>query len=148
VTTKLKDQIVELITPRLKDEGCELAEVCLSQYKNSTTLRLYVYSKQGASLGECARLSTLVGDLIDGTDLLAKGYTLEVSSPGLDRPLKTAMDYRFRVGETVRVEFVEAARKSVEAELVSASDTDLELKTADGTIVLPLADLKQARIVY
>src|SRR5210317_1087543 len=107
MTGKLKDQIIELIERPLAEEGAELADITLSQYKSSATLRLFVYSEVGTSLDECARLSRLVGDLIDGTDLLESGYTLEVSSPGLDRPLKTARDFRFRIGEKVRLEFAE-----------------------------------------
>ncbi|HOP06795.1 MAG TPA: ribosome maturation factor RimP [candidate division Zixibacteria bacterium] len=144
----LKEQVTALIEGPLKDEGCELAEVVLSQYKGSFTLKLFVYSPQGVSLDRCAELSDLVGDLIDGTDLFENGYLLEVSSPGLDRPLKQAIDYKYRVGESIIVEFVEPKRKKIQAEIISATDTDIELKDDSGTFRLPLSEVKQSKIVF
>ncbi|MFH1687320.1 MAG: hypothetical protein ABIE70_07335 [bacterium] len=144
----LKEKILELLEEPLREEGCELADSALSRYKQSTMLRLYVYSKNGASLTECARISRIVGDLIDGTDLLSDGYTLEVSSPGLDRPLVTATDFRYRVGETVRVF---PARKDIEnitAEIVSVSDTEVLFRNEAGDTLLALADIEQAKIVF
>jgi len=145
---ELKERIIELIEQPLADEGAELADVILSRYKSATTLRLFVYSSHGASIDECARLSRLVGDLIGGTDLLSSGYTLEVSSPGLDRPLKTARDFKYRVGETVQLEFVETGRKKLKGEIVAAGDEQIELKDESGVLSLGLAEIKQAKIVF
>ena len=148
MTDELKDRIIELIEKPLLQEGAELAGVTLSRYKSSATLRLFVYSEPGVSVDDCVRLSRLVGDLIDGTDLLSSGYTLEVSSPGLDRPLTTARDFRFRIGETVRLEFVDKGRKKVTAEIVAASDEQIELKNESGVISFGLAEIKQAKLVF
>ncbi len=148
MTDKSKDRIIELIEKPLLEEGAELAGVALSRYKSSTTLRLFVYSERSVSVDECSRLSRLVGDLIDGTDLLSSGYTLEVSSPGLDRPLTTARDFKFRVGETVRLEFVDKGRKKLTAEIVAATDEQIELKNESGLISFGLAEIKQAKIVF
>ena len=145
---KLKDRIIELIEKPLSEEGAELADVALSRYKSATTLRLFIYSDRSVSVDECSRLSRLVGDLIDGTDLLSSGYTLEVSSPGLDRPLTTARDFKFRVGETVRLEFVEKGQKRLTAEIVAASDKQIELKNESGLISFGLDEIKQAKIVF
>jgi len=144
----LKDNIIDLIREPLAGEGCELADVVLSQYKGTATLRLFVYSENGATLDECARLSRLVGDLIDGTDYLEDGYTLEVSTPGLDRPLTQAIDYRYRVGEKVKIEFVEKKRKKREAEIVSANGQEIEFRDESGSFTVPLAEVKQAKIVF
>ena len=148
MTDKLKDRIIELIEKPLSEEGAELADVALSRYKSATTLRLFIYSDRSVSVDECSRLSRLVGDLIDGTDLLSSGYTLEVSSPGLDRPLTTARDFKFRVGETVRLEFVEKGQKRLTAEIVAASDKQIELKNESGLISFGLDEIKQAKIVF
>ena len=148
MTDKSKDRIIELIEKPLLEEGAELAGVALSRYKLSTTLRLFVYSERSVSVDECSRLSRLVGGLIDGTDLLSSGYTLEVSSPGLDRPLTTARDFKFRVGETVRLEFVDKGRKKLTAEIVAATDEQIELKNESGLISFGLAEIKQAKIVF
>jgi len=145
---ELKGKIIELIEQPLAAEGAELADLVLSRYKSATTLRLFVYSERGVSIDECARLSRLVGDIIDGTDLFSSGYTLEVSSPGLDRPLKTARDFKFRVGETVRLEFVDKGRKKLTGEIVAAGDEQIQVTDGSEVFNLGLAEIKQAKIVF
>ena len=145
---KLKADILALIEPPLAAEGAEVADMALSRYKHNTTLRLFVYSKAGASLDECARLSRLIGGLIDGTDWFQNGYRLEVSSPGLDRPLKDARDFKWRTGETVRVEFVDRKRKKLTAEILSAGDDDVVFAHDAETTTVPLDEIKQAKIVF
>ncbi len=145
---ELKDRIAELVTAPLATERCELADIVLSRYKSSVTLKLFVYGGDGVDLDRCARLSRAVGDLIDNTDWFENGYTLEVSSPGLDRPLTTERDFRFRVGETVRVQFADPARKKVTAEIVSAGDGTVTFSDGTETLSVPLAEIKKATIVF
>ncbi len=143
-----KEQIIELLEKPLADEGAEVADVVLSRYKDQSTLRVFVYSEHGATLEECARLSRMVGNLVDGTDWFPNGYTLEVSSPGLDRPLKSARDFRYRIGETVKVMFADAKRKKLTAEIVSVTDDRISLKADDGPLDLDLSEIEQAKIVF
>ena len=148
MVSKLKEKIIELIEKPLQESPAELADVVLSQYKSSTTLRLFVYSELGTSVGECAKLSRMVGDLIDNTDLMNNGYTLEVSSPGLDRPLKSVIDYKFRIGETVRLEFVEKGRKKVTAEIVAVNEEQIEFKKDSEVLTFGIAEIENAKILF
>lgn len=143
-----KKSLEELLQAPLEKEGYEIAEIVLSVYKHNHTVRLFVYSRNGVKLDECARVSRIAGDLIDGTDWFERGYTLEVSSPGLDRPLTQARDFRFRTGETVRVEFTDQVRKKLTAEILSATDNDVTLRDKEKTLTVPLTDIKQAKIVF
>ncbi|MEW6412837.1 MAG: ribosome maturation factor RimP [Candidatus Zixiibacteriota bacterium] len=145
---ELKDKIVALIEQPLLDEGCELADVALSRYKNKATLRLFVYSAGGVNIDECARLSRILGDIIDGTDYFKSGYTLEVSSPGLDRPLKTAKDFRYRVGEKVTIEFVDRKKKKLTAEIKGASDEEVQFDGEAGEFSVKLAEIEKAKIIF
>ena len=70
---KVKNEVIEIIEGPLTDEGCELADVVLSRYKNNSTLKIFVYSANGIDIDECARLSRVVGDIIDSTDLFESG---------------------------------------------------------------------------
>ncbi len=144
----LKERIARLIEPPLAAEGCELAEVLLSRYKSSVTLRVFVYAENGPTLEQCSHLSQMVGDVIDGTELFPGGYTLEVSSPGLDRPLKTSRDFKYRVGETVKIDFVDPKRKKITAEIVSADTDRVVLRDDNETYTVGLAEIEKARIVY
>ena len=143
-----KQELAGLIVDPLAEEGYELADVVLSHYKRNVTVRVFVYGSEGVTLDACARLSRRVGDIIEETELFADGYTLEVSSPGLDRPLKTARDFKYRVGETVKIEFAEKARKRLRAEIVSADDCTVTLKQGDDTVTIDLTDIEMAKIVF
>jgi len=143
-----KQRVADLLAGPLANVGFDLAEVSLSQYKSNVTLRVFVYGEHGVSIDDCAALSRLIGDVIEGTDLFENGYTLEVSSPGLDRPLTTPLDYRYRVGETVKVEFVDRDRKPVKAVIKAAGDDSVELTDETGTFTVVLADIRKAQIVF
>ena len=143
-----KQRVADLLAGPLANAGFDLAEVSLSQYKSNVTLRVFVYGEHGVSIDDCADLSRLIGDAIEGTDLFESGYTLEVSSPGLDRPLTTPLDYRYRVGETVKVEFVDRQRKPVKAVIKAAGDESVELTDETGTFTVVLADIRKAQIVF
>ena len=145
---KVKNEVIEIIEGPLTEEGCELADVVLSRYKNNSTLKIFVYSANGVDIDECARLSRVVGDIIDSTDLFESGYTLEVSSPGLDRPLKTSRDFKYRIGEKVRIHFVDPKRKKLTAEIVSVDENSVAFKDDSDAFQIELADIEKAKIIY
>jgi ribosome maturation factor RimP len=145
---EVKQQVRELVEQPLLREGCEIVDIVLSRYKNRWTLKLFVFSQRGTTIDECARISQIVGDIIDGTDLFETGYTLEVSSPGLDRPLTTARDFKYRVGETVTIDFVDPRRKKLKAEIVAASDTEIQVRNSSGVFTLGLDEIDKATIVF
>lgn len=148
MSAKQKEKIQEIVRQPLADEGFEVVDVSLSRYRNQVTLRVYIYAEGGTTLEQCAHASNIVGDLVDGTDMFGSGYTLEVSSPGLDRPLKTAGDFRYRVGETVRIDSTEKGRKTVTAEIVEAGDKEVRFRNESGEFTLPLSSIAQAKIVF
>jgi ribosome maturation factor RimP len=136
-----------LLEGPLREQRYELADVVVSRYRTAVTVRLFGYGENGVTIDECARLSRLAGDIIEGAELFENGYALEVSSPGLDRPLLTPRDYRYRIGETVRVEFRNGSMK-LTGEVVAVNDDRVEFKVDDEVITLDLADVRQAQIVF
>lgn len=144
----VKQTVSDLIETALIDEPYETADIAISQYKRSVIIRLYLYGESGVTIDECARLSKILGEAIDSAELFDDGYTLEVSSPGLDRPLTRARDYRYRVGETVKIEFLDKKRKRLHGEILGASDEHVEFKVAEEVITVDLADIKAAQIVF
>lgn len=145
---KIKERILGLVEKPLLDEKCEIAEIVVSRYKSQSTLRLLVYSGKGATLEECSRISRIVGALVDETDLFKNGYTLEVSSTGLDRPLTTSMDFRYRIGETVKIKFAASGKKNVVAKIVTVENDNVGFIGDDGNFVIHLDEMEQAKIVY
>jgi ribosome maturation factor RimP len=142
-----KQRVIELVEAPLAEQGFELADVVLSRYKHNVTVRLFVYGPDAVTIGDCTRLSRLVGDVIDGTDLFENGYALEVSSPGLDRPLLTARDFKYRLGETVRVEYVDTAKKHFRGEILAVNDGSVEFEHEGSRVMVDLARIRKATIV-
>jgi len=140
--------VYQLIESPLRQEGCEIADLVLSRYRRNTMVRVFVYADGGVSLEKCTQLSGIVGDLLDGTDLFTDGYTLEISSPGLDRPLRTLRDFKYRIGEKVRIGFLDTHRKTVTAEIVSTSEHGVQFRNDDGPFEVALDEIEWAKIQY
>lgn len=148
MSERLRERVEALVEAPLTEAGYELADLAVSLYRNQATVRLFVYGESGVSLEDCARLSRRVGEVIDGSELFEAGYTLEVSSPGLDRPLKTARDFHFRRGEKVDIMFADRSKKKVTAQIVSADDNSVRFENETGSFSVPLTDIERAKIVF
>jgi len=145
---RLKDKVFRVIEEVLAREGCELADLTVSVYKNNTTIRVFVYEAEVVSIARCGQLSRVIGDMLDGTGLLDEGYVLEVSSPGLDRPLTSTRDFRYRVGEKVRIEFVDHLRKKETAEILSATTDTIRFRNESGEFEIVMDEIEAAKIVF
>lgn len=149
MSTQAKQQVVALVEPLLAAEGFELADMALSLYRTKTLLRLFVYAQGGGpTLDQCAFLSRRIGEVVDAADLFPRGYTLEVSSPGLDRPLTTARDFKYRTDEEVAVDFVDQSRPRLVGRIVGIDGDLVRLATAESEMLIPLAEISRARIVF
>jgi len=90
----LHQSVVDLVEPLLQTQGFELVELQLQQRKGQWLVRVFADAEGGISLEDCRRLSREIGQVLDAEDFIAASYVLEVSSPGLDRPLRTARDFQ------------------------------------------------------
>jgi ribosome maturation factor RimP len=95
--------MTDLIEPLLQAHGFELVELQLRQRRGSWLVRLFVDAEGGVSLEDCRTLSLEIGQMLDAEDLIPESYVLEVSSPGLDRPLRTPRDFRRQCHRMVTV---------------------------------------------
>ncbi len=135
-----RQKLIELIEPIINEEGYELVYL---QYVagRKGQLKIFVDHEKGISIEDCARVSRFVSDLLDHEDPIPRSYTLEVSSPGLERPLTKKEHYiRFK-GEKVRVQ--------VSKELEGRKKFSGILKKAnENMIVIELVDKNQVKIPY
>lgn len=123
-------QIRELVTPSLAACGVELFDARLSGRPPGHLLRLSIDRPGGVSLDDCERVSHAVAAVLDAHDPIAGAYTLEVSSPGADRPLRDWDDWRRSVGRRVNVRFRSGeAETVVEGRLLSVGDDAVEVET-------------------
>ena len=100
---ELHDYLERLASRYLEENGAELVELLLAGSPNRRMIRIYVDQPGGITIDRCATFSRGIGDLLDTYDPVDGRYTLEVSSPGLNRPIKSDGGYERAIGNPVRL---------------------------------------------
>jgi ribosome maturation factor RimP len=130
--------------------GFELAEVEVKRGREGQIVRLYVDKEGGIGIGELQSVSEEVSAILDAEDPIPSSYTLEVSSPGLDRPLKTEADYRRFAGRLARVSSYEPVegRRHWTGRLLAIEEgvVSLSLEKEGAVARIPLAKISHARL--
>lgn len=131
------------------DEGLVLLSAEVVGRGPKTVLRLVVDGPDGVTLDQCASVSRQASAILDVEDPISHTYTLEVSSPGLDRKLYTPDDYRRFQGRSVKIRMQPSYRshRVVVGELIGLEDTTLALRAPDGEVLsLPVDQVFEARL--
>jgi ribosome maturation factor RimP len=144
------EQIAQLVEPVLDEMGFELVDVEYRSERGRWVLRIYLDKEGGVTLDDCARASVEIGPLIDVRDIIAHGYVLEVSSPGLNRPLKRGKDFLRAVGKKVKVRTVAPVkgRRNFTGLLRRFENGALYLETDKTVVTLSLRDVEKANLMY
>ena len=145
----LRDRLQALIEPALDAMGYELVLLEYSPGIKTGSLRLFIDAVAGIDLGDCEKVSREIAALLDVEDPIDKAYQLEVSSPGLDRPLTKTEHYQRFVGEKVRVQTLIPinGRKKFMGPLLGLEGRVVLLKQDAETVRIPLADIEKAKLV-
>ncbi len=102
-----KDKFIEkvqgIIEPVINSLGIELADLEVGRMRGGGLLRVFIDKEEGITIDDCERVSREIADVLDVEDPIPYAYTLEVSSPGLDRPLKKPADFKRYKGNKIRV---------------------------------------------
>lgn len=144
----LRDQLIELLQPVVADLGYELWELEYAARSGGGLLRLYIDAPGGISVDDCERVSRAVSQKMDDADPIVAQYTLEVSSPGLDRVLRTQAHFARFTGEPVEVEMMQKlnGRKRFAGRLTSVTEGAITLEMEGGAVSLPLDAIHKARL--
>ncbi|MBI1992017.1 MAG: ribosome maturation factor RimP [Candidatus Omnitrophica bacterium] len=140
-------QIQALAAPILADRGMELVEFTCHPHGGQLHVRLLVDRVGGVTIQQCAHVNQLLGQALEAANLFDGSYTIEVSSPGLDRPLVSKRDFERALGEDVRIEVVREEGKAQELHgmLLAVQHEAIVLKTASGNVTLPFAQIRAAK---
>jgi len=139
-----------LVEPTLDGMGYELVRVVMSGNQRPT-LQVMAERRDGRpmSLEDCEAISRALSAKLDVEDPIASSYTLEVSSPGIDRPLVRPKDYRRFAGHMARIEARApiAGRRRFTGKIVEADENRVQLAVEEGTVDIPFAEIARAKLV-
>ena len=144
-------RVAQIVAPTLEDMGYELVRVHLSGGRQHSRLQVMAEraDEQGMTVDDCADISRAVSALLDVEDPISGSYDLEVSSPGIDRPLTRERDFVRFAGHEAKVELRQPVngQRRFRGLLGGVADGCAMLKTETGTIGLPLADIERAKLM-
>ncbi len=143
----LAERIRTLLLPTLEHLRYQLYDLKVGHHGNHTILQVFIDRPEGVSLDDCQRVSEAIGGLLDQADPLPSAYTLEVSSPGIDRPLRTPAEYERALNKKVNVRYrAGGGDRIVEGRLMAVAPDAIELRLRDDAqLTIPLADVLTSR---
>ncbi len=142
-------RITEIIAPVIEGMGFELVRVRLMAGKTRTLQIMAERPEGGIEVDDCARISTAVSAILDVEDPIEDNYTLEVSSPGIDRPLTRLKDFDTWEGYEAKLETAEMidGRRRFKGTLAGTEGSEVLIEIAEGTIGLQFDWLTEAKLV-
>ena len=146
---QIKAQVQKLAEPLCVAEGMELVHLEFQRESSGLTLRLYIDKPGGVRLDDCAAISRQLGDLLDvGLDIEA-AYNLEVSSPGINRPLSKRIDFERFQGEQAKIKLVRmiAGRKTLQGILAGTDQEKIVIEVEDQRFVIDFNDIAKAQLI-
>jgi ribosome maturation factor RimP len=148
VGTLQKERLIQLLEPPLQALGYELVDLEARVGRNGL-LRVYIDRTSGVDINDCERVSRQLGAFLDVEEPLPGSYTLEVSSPGLDRPLRTATHFERFVDHRAKVRLARPldGRKNFAGRLCGVESGDVLLDVDGQRWRLPLAEIAAAHLV-
>jgi len=148
--TQAVREVSILIEPILDEMEIELVDVEYLSEGGRWILRIYVDREGGITLDDCVRVSREIEDLIDVKDLFRQTYVLEVSSPGLNRPLKKEKDFVHAIGKNINIRMAApvGGRRNFKGRLQSFEDGTLCVTANENRFLLPYGGVEKANLVY
>jgi len=126
------EKVKELLEPILLYEGIELVEIEVKKQKTGHLLKIFIDKEGGVKLDDCENVSEQLSRILDVEDIFQWKYVLEVSSPGIDRPLKTQKDFKRCMEKLVNVSIKENEKISrVVGKVVDVTDSSVVLETEE-----------------
>jgi len=150
-------RIEALVMPILDDLGFELVDLQLAQDGHQLALRIFIDKPGGITLDDCVTVSRETSAILEIEDPIKSAYRLEVSSPGLDRPLKKPADFERFAGQKIKLKTLHLldpdqrghTRKTFVGTLLGLEGDQVRLEQSDkhgGVAVIPLVDIEKANL--
>lgn len=139
----------EIIEPVVRSFDCELWGIDFRAFNNSALLRVYIDKDEGVSVTDCSQVSYQLSGVLDVENPIDVPYTLEVSSPGVERPLLTAAHFARYVGEKVKVRSQRPIDKQRNflGTVLAVKENIVELDVDGETVNIPLDNLSRGKLL-
>ncbi|MFD1066261.1 ribosome maturation factor RimP [Oceanobacillus locisalsi] len=152
MSSKIIDIATELVNPILEEKNLELVDMEYVKEGKNWFLRVYIDKEGGIDIVECGEVSEQLSEKLDEADPIKEPYFLEVSSPGVEKPLKTLEDLKENIGQNVFVKLYEKIddEKTFEGTLQNVENNTLSIeykeKTRKKTVEIPYEKVAKARL--
>ncbi len=136
---RIIQKVWDLAEPIALGQGLELVDVEFRRERSGWVLRVYIDRPGGVTLNDCVKMSETLGDILDAKDFIHRRYNLEVSSPGLDRPLRKREDFERFAGDKVKITLKVPlqGRRNFTGYLRGLKGDKVLIETEDGEWLLP-----------
>ena len=147
---ELIGRLWELVEPVIAARGMEVLDIEYRRESIGWVLRIFLDSERGITVDDCAGISRVVGDMLDATDLIPTAYNLEVSSPGIDRPLRKLEHFQKHIGDIIEVRTISTVqnRRNFTGVLKEASPQGLVVQCDSQDYSLGMELIERARLLY
>ena len=145
---KLLEEVRQVIEPLLHSQGFELVDLEYQREPQGWVLRIYLDREGGVTLDDCAEVSGEIGAVLEVKDVIPNPYVLEVSSPGLTRPLKKPEDFNKFSNRLVKIKLYEPleGRKNFKGTLLGLEGEKVRLEIEGRVYELPLQGIAKANL--
>lgn len=147
--SELITNLKTLLEPAVQAQGCVLWGIEYLGQGRHSVLRIYIDAESGVTVDLCAAVSHQLSAVLDVNDPISGEYTLEVSSPGLDRPLFTADQYRSYIGGniSVRMSHAHQGRRKVLGVLTGVTETEISVNENGQEFLIPVEKILRSHVV-
>ena len=147
--TAKEEQLLQLIEAKAQGQDIEIITLEIIGAKRAPIIRVYIDAQNGVSFNELSSAQSWIGDLMDEVDPFPGAYTLEVSSPGIDRPLRTPEHFQRFVGEDAKIRTIKPVegRSNFSGSILSADDAGVTIDDGVSHSVLPYDNIRRANLI-
>ena len=147
---EMERAVSEIVEPIVTSHGMELVDVEYRREARGWVVRIYIDKRGGVSLDDCVLVSNEVGPVIDVEDLFQSPYTLEVSSPGLNRALKKERDFERFKGRSVRIRIHDGIgkRRNFRGRLLGCTNGVIQIEMGGQVMDIPLSNVAKANLEF
>ena len=146
--TAKEQALLGALEPRAREEGVEIVTLEVTGARKAPTIRVYIDTEDGVSFDELSVAQAWINDIMDEIDPFPGAYMLEVSSPGIDRPLRTPEHFARFAGQTAQVKTKGPldGRSSFTGTIVSADEEAVVLDVDGAQVSVPMDVIKRAHL--